>query len=69
MLKEYTDKVIKEKDPNRRWFKGEKIELIVWYEKNKKISGFQLCYKKEFSEKALTWTQASGFTHDTIDTG
>lgn len=53
----------------RRWFCDENIDLIVWYGPEKDITGFQLCYKKDGSEKALTWKEGAGFSHDGIDGG
>ena len=57
-------------EPFRRWFCDSALDLIVWYdEAHKEISGFQLCYRHEFSEKALTWTSDQGFSHKQVDDG
>ena len=38
-------------------------------EKPDRIIGFQLCYDKPGHERALTWTEAAGYTHHHVDTG
>ncbi len=56
----------------RRWFKGHDMELIVWYEDEACRSnpmGFQLCYDLSGTERALTWSANSGYSHTRIDTG
>lgn len=53
----------------RRWFFDNDFDLIVWYQPNGSVFGFQLCYDKTSREKALTWTRADGFSHATTDTG
>ncbi|MDD4869161.1 MAG: hypothetical protein PHR77_01275 [Kiritimatiellae bacterium] len=56
-------------EPFRRWFSDSSLDLIVWYDVHKIIIGFQLCYKYEGEEKALTWTADQGFSHRRIDDG
>ena len=53
----------------RRWFTDEYFDLIVWYDHDKALLGFQLCYDKQGRERALTWTTESGFQHNRIDQG
>ncbi len=53
----------------RRWFSDKHLELIVWYEADKSIFGFQLCCKSGHGEKALTWFKEKGFFHDKVDDG
>jgi hypothetical protein len=53
----------------RRWFSNESIDLIVWYDTEGEISGFQLCYGRHRDECALTWKKSKGFSHDQIDVG
>lgn len=56
----------------RRWFKGREMELIVWYRDEACTSaptGFQLCYDLSGAERALTWSDGSGYSHTRIDTG
>ena len=45
------------------------FDLIVWYQANGQIHGFQLCYDKRGHERALTWTHSDGFWHSSIDAG
>ncbi|PYN13023.1 MAG: hypothetical protein DME05_19975 [Candidatus Rokuibacteriota bacterium] len=45
------------------------FDLIVWYEPNGRLLGFQLCYDKPRRERALTWTLIGGFVHSRIDSG
>jgi hypothetical protein len=56
-------------DRDRRWIADEYFDLIVWYESDQTIHGFQLCYDKPGRERALTWTRAGGFRHTAIDSG
>jgi hypothetical protein len=56
-------------EPFRRWFSNTNLNLIVWYDAHKSITGFQLCYRHEGEEKALTWTSGQGFSHESIDDG
>jgi hypothetical protein len=53
----------------RRWFNSESEDLIVWYADDGSIFGFQLCYDRLRSERALTWLPETGFSHDRIDDG
>jgi hypothetical protein len=57
-------------DGQRRWFEGESIELIVWYDRARALAGFQLCYQSDpHDEHALTWRPAVGFSHSRVDDG
>lgn len=38
-------------------------------EEPERIIGFQLCYDKTDTEKALTWLEETGYTHHLVDTG
>ena len=53
----------------RRWFMDEYFDLIVWYDDEQSIVGFQLCYDKQRKERAITWTRDHGFQHNCIDAG
>ena len=53
----------------RRWFTGRYFDLIVWYEEDEHIDGFQLCYDKPGTERALTWRRRSGYIHEKLDDG
>jgi hypothetical protein len=56
-------------DYDRRWLSGDYFDLIVWYRPNETVHGFQLCYGKPRRERALTWIDGRGFSHNKIDTG
>jgi hypothetical protein len=56
----------------RRWFADSEFDLIVWYEGSdaaSPVSGFQLCYDKQDFERALTWREGLGFSHEKVDDG
>ncbi|MEY4807775.1 MAG: hypothetical protein RLZZ206_2164 [Cyanobacteriota bacterium] len=52
-----------------RWFCDDNIDLIVWYDPDDSIIGFQLCYNKFVDEHALTWFRGKGFSHNKVDDG
>jgi hypothetical protein len=54
----------------RRWFEDDGMDLIVWYDAARGISGFQICYGVGSSRaRALTWRRGQGFFHDVVDEG
>jgi hypothetical protein len=53
----------------RRWFDGDRLELVVWHDAVGAVSGFQLCYGLPDGERALTWRPGGGFAHNAVDTG
>jgi hypothetical protein len=55
-------------EPHRRWFTDEHFDLVIWDEETD-IVGFQLCYDKSRSERAITWKAESGFSHNAVDGG
>lgn len=56
-------------EPHRRWFQDEHFDLVIWNDESGEIVGFQLCYDKTHSERALTWKADSGFKHNAVDGG
>jgi hypothetical protein len=56
-------------DYRRSWMSDDYFDLIVWYEPTNAIHGFQLCYGKPASERALTWLRPRGFIHAKVDGG
>lgn len=56
-------------DPPRRWFSDDYFDLIVWFDADGSVWGFQLCYDREASPRALTWTKPGGYSHSGIDDG
>ena len=68
MLKEVS--LSRESDRSRRrWFVDEELELIVWLSDQGSPDGFQLCYDRGGRERALTWTEGGGYSHDRVDDG
>jgi hypothetical protein len=59
----------REGDFARRWISDDYFDLIVWYEPDERLHGFQLCYDKEGDERAVTWIRGRPIQHNRIDTG
>jgi len=53
----------------RRWFSDDYFDLIIWFDKDGSIWGFQLCYDRKANQRALTWTKINGYDHSGIDDG
>lgn len=53
----------------RRWFESEGLEVVVWFERDGRLTGFQLVYDVGHGEHALTWRDGTGFAHSAVDTG
>lgn len=56
-------------EARRRWFSSHDFDLIVWYQDDVHISGFELSYDKQHGEHAIVWHQKSGFRHMVVDDG
>jgi hypothetical protein len=56
-------------DYDRRWMSDDYFDLIVWYNRDDAVHGFQLCYGKPQWERALTWISGRGFSHTEVQTG
>ena len=56
-------------DRFRRCFVDEKLDLVVWYETDGTIHGFQLAYDPQDSPRIVTWTPGRGLFHASLDTG
>ena len=71
MLTEFRNVRQIEEEGFRRWFVDEELDLIMWYRDSsqKEVLGFQLCYDKGHTQKALTWYKEKGFFHNRIDDG
>ena len=69
MLTEYKKVSQYDGERHRRWFQSPDEDLIVWYEADGSIYGFQLCYDRQKAEKALTWTRSEGYSHLKVDDG
>lgn len=68
MLREVTSREYPDKE-NRRWFSDDYFDLIVWLDSDNSIRGFQLCYDKRCMERAVTWWNNAGFSHERVDSG
>ena len=56
----------------RRLFEDDFFDLFIWYESpqlQEEMTGFELCYDKLGTERALTWRRQTGFRHSWVDTG
>lgn len=63
MLREFKH-VKQEPGPGfRRWWTGDGLELIAWFDELGGFIGFQLCY----GARALTWRNNGYWTHVCID--
>ena len=69
MLRELRDVRQIEGEHRRRWFLDAFFDLIVWFDDEGEIVGFQLCYDKEGHQRALTWKAPSHYTHTGVDDG
>ena len=69
MLREIETVNDRESGLRKRWFNDSSMDLIVWYGPEGGFSRFQLCYDKNLREHALSWSEASGFSHSKVDDG
>ncbi len=56
-------------EPERRWFSSPSLDLFLWYDDEKEIIQFQICYDKGPDEHALTWHHQQGLGHHSVDDG
>lgn len=56
-------------DNTRRWFSSENLDLIVWYDPEGNLAGFELCYDKTRVEHSICWRPRGGFVHMAVDDG
>ncbi len=69
MLREIKDVRQISGEPKRRWFHDNDFDLVVWFDIDGGISGFQLCYKKDENQYALTWHDDGEYRHNIVDDG
>jgi len=69
MLREYKHVRQIKGEAKRRWFSNEYFDLIVWFDNEDTIVGFQLCYDISREHRALTWRKETGYTHHRVDDG
>lgn len=56
-------------EARRRWFLDDDFDLVLWFDAQEKLLGFQLTYDKRQQPHALTWHTERGFQHDSVDDG
>jgi hypothetical protein len=56
-------------DLPRKWLSDGVIDLIVWYNHDGSIYGFQILYDLQDLPKALTYRPGIGFSHDAVGAG
>ena len=69
MLREWKGVRQRHEEGSRRWFRDDEFDLIVWYDSNQRVAGFQLCYGKSGREHALTWHANGRRSHTRVDDG
>ena len=67
MLNEIKDVTQYESGKFRRWFQGDFFDLYTWETYGGDLLGFQLCYAKLGTERALRWSRESGYRHEGVD--
>ena len=67
MLNEIKDVTQYESGKFRRWFQDDFFDLYTWETYGGDMLGFQLCYAKLGTERALRWSQESGYRHEGVD--
>ena len=70
VLREILDVVQDDPSSQRRWFHDDYFDLFV-LQAGGDLAAFQLCYGIDSNERALVWSQGSGYFHDggTSETG
>lgn len=56
-------------EARRRWFTDAAMDLIVWVDEADRILGFQLCYDRRRSHRAISWFAEKGYMHHRVDSG
>ena len=69
MLKELRDVRQINGESYRRCFSDPTMDLTVWTDAGGGITGFELCYDKGNTERAVRWTKSGGFDHKRVDDG
>ena len=69
MLQENVRKTDEGQEPRRRWSSDEYFDPVVWQASGDGIVGFQLCYDKVRTERAVSWTRSRGYGHFRVESG
>jgi len=65
MLREYKQVKQEPGKGRRRWWTGDGLELIAWFDEADCFTGYQLCYRG----CAFTWRTNGFWTHVTVGSG
>lgn len=65
MLQELTDVRQIRGEGLRRWFIDDDLELILWYDFERKLEGFQICYDKLAGTRTITWKKVTPVSGET----
>lgn len=57
------------REPHRRWFADEYLDLVVWISDPGSVVAFELCYDKPRAERAVTWSPEKGYGSFRVDGG
>jgi hypothetical protein len=69
MLREVSHVSRPSREGPRRCFADERMHLLVWYEDDGRIYGFELTYESAKGPRALRWLPDGGFLHAHVDDG
>lgn len=53
----------------RDWYYSDQMDFIVWHNREKGITNYQICYGKPLDEHVLSWRGQTGFSHSKISDG
>ncbi len=67
MLNEIPHVTQYESGQHRRWFQDEFFDLYTWESYDGDLKGFQLCYGKDGTQRALRWSPDKGYRHEGVD--
>jgi hypothetical protein len=52
-----------------RSFSDPNMDLTVWVDGDRGITGLELCYEKGNAERTVRWIKGKGFGHQRVDDG
>jgi len=67
MLQEEARETEEARESRRRWFSDEYFDLVVWLSDSGSIASFELGDEKSRGERAVTWSDDSGYRHFRVD--
>ncbi len=56
-------------DLPRKWMMDGEMELILWFDEQQHLFGFELVYDRFGDQRSLRWTPNAGLSHHRIDDG